>query len=295
VTTLLIAALFVSIATIGYVTATSKSVDTELYPFVEIGDMVYVEYVGYFPTHPGGWIFDTNKRSIGTDDSLIKSLYFVEREPADYTPLNLSAGMSKNYLKTFVDGVVGMMVTQTKGIYIAEKDGYPLVADNFAIFPIIQIAPVIQNITLSEFRSAYESNPVNGMLLKHYFWEWDVRVKTVIGDKVVMQSEPYIGQIISSYGDPSSDQRDGWYQKVISINTSADGGAGRIRVQNFIAEQDIFQRKGADFDGRLFTLIDVDTSRGEFSVAYNSENYVGELASRPLFFEITVTKVLKKH
>ena len=291
----MIVALLVSVATIGYVTATSKSVDTELYPFVEIGDMVYVEYIGYFPTHPGGWIFDTNKRSVGTDDSLIKSLYFVEREAADYTPLNFSAGTSTSFLKPFVDGVVGMMVTQTKGVYIAEKDGYPLVADNFAVFPIIQIAPIIQNITLSEFQSAYGSYPVNGMVLKHYFWEWDVRVKTVIGDKVVMQSEPYIGQIVSAYGDPSSDPRDGWYQKVVSINTSADAGAGQIKIQNFIAAQDVYQKKGTDFNGQLFTLIDVDSTRGEFSVVYNSDQYVGELASRPLFFEITVTKILKTH
>ena len=38
---------------------------------------------------------------------------------------------------------------------------------------------------------------------------------------------------------------------------------------------------------------DVDEVKGEFTVIYNAENYVGELAGRPLYFEVTVTKILK--
>lgn len=298
VTTLLIVSLLVSIVTIGYVTATSNSVSTELYPFVEIGDMVYADYVGYFPTHPGGWIFDTNKRAIGLDDSLTKSLFNVKRDPKDYTPLNFSAGTAKNFLRPFVDGVVGMMVTQTKGIYISAEDGYPIDPEGVVHISLILTAPVIQNLTVTQFQTTYESNPVTGMVVRHYFWEWDTRVKGIEGDKVIMQSEPYLGQIISSYGNPESDPRDGWYQKVIGINASADGGIGQIRVQNFITAQDVYQKKGQNYDEKLaalrwFTLVDVDEVKGEFTVIYNAENYVGELAGRPLYFEVTVTKILK--
>ena len=298
VTTLLIVSLLVSIVTIGYVTATSNSVSTELYPFVEIGDMVYADYVGYFPTHPGGWIFDTNKRAIGLDDSLTKSLFNVKRDPKDYTPLNFSAGTAKNFLKPFVDGVVGMMVTQTKGIYISAEDGYPIDPEGIVHISLILTAPVIQNLTVTQFQTTYESNPVTGMVVRHYFWEWDTRVKGIEGDKVIMQSEPYLGQIISSYGNPESDPRDGWYQKVIGINASADGGIGQIKVQNFITAQDVYQKKGQNYDEKLaalrwFTLIGVDEAKGEFTIIYNAENYVGELAGRPLYFEVTVTKILK--
>jgi FKBP-type peptidyl-prolyl cis-trans isomerase 2 len=298
VTTLLIVSLLVSIVTIGYVTATSNSVSTELYPFVEIGDMVYADYVGYFPTHPGGWIFDTNKRAIGLDDSLTKSLFNVKRDPKDYTPLNFSAGTAKNFLRPFVDGVVGMMVTQTKGIYISAEDGYPIDPEGIVHISLILTAPVIQNLTVTQFQTTYESNPVTGMVVRHYFWEWDTRVKGIEGDKVIMQSEPYLGQIISSYGNPESDPRDGWYQKVIGINASADGGIGQIKVQNFITAQDVYQKKGQNYDEKLaalrwFTLIDVDEAKGEFTIIYNAENYVGELAGRPLYFEVTVTKILK--
>jgi len=113
-----------------------------------------------------------------------------------------------------------------------------------------------------------------------------------------MQSEPYLGQIISSYGNPESDPRDGWYQKVIGINASADGGIGQIKVQNFITAQDVYQKKGQNYDETLstlrwFTLIGVDEAKGEFTIIYNAENYVGELAGRPLYFEVTVTKILK--
>jgi len=298
VTTLLIVALLVSIVTIGYVTATSNSVNTELYPSVEIGDMVYVEYVGYFPTHPGGWIFDTNKRTIGLDDSLMKSLFNVKRDPKDYGPLNFTAGTAKNLLKPFVDGVVGMMVTETKGIFISTEDGYPIDPEGVVHIPLILIAPVIQNLTVTQFQTTYDSNPVIGMVVKHYFWEWDARVKGIEGDKVIMQSEPYLGQIISSYGNPESDPRDGWYQEVIGINASADGGIGQIKVQNFITAQDIYQKKGQNYDETLstlrwFTLIGVDEVKGEFTIIYNAENYVGELAGRSLYFEVTITKILK--
>jgi len=298
VTTLLIVALLVSIVTIGYVTATSNSVNTELYPYVDIGDMVYVDYVGYFPTHPGGWIFDTNKRTIGLDDSLMKSLFNVKRDPKDYAPLSFSAGTDKNLLKTFVNGVLGMMVTQTKGIYISAEDGYPIAPEGVAHIPLILTAPVIQNLTVTEFQTTYESNPIIGMVVRHYFWEWDARVKGIEGDRVIMQSEPYLGQIISSYGNPESDPRDGWYQTVIGINASVDGGIGQIKVQNFITDQDIYQKKGLNYDETLstlrwFTLIDVDEAKGEFTVIYNADNYVGELAGRPLYFEVTVTKIVK--
>jgi len=298
VTTLLIVALLVSIVTIGYVTATSNSVNTELYPSVEIGDMVYVEYVGYFPTHPGGWIFDTNKRSIGLDDSLMKSLFNVKRDPKDYTPLNFTAGTAKNLLKPFVDGVVGMMVTETKGIFISTEEGYPIAQEGIVHVPLVLTAPVIQNLTLTQFQTTYDSNPVIGMVVKHYFWEWDTRVKGIEGDKIIMQSEPYLGQIISSYGNPESDPRDGWYQEVIGINASVDGGIGQIKVQNFITAQDVYQKKGQNYDETLqtlrwFTLIDVNEANGQFTIIYNAENYVGELADRPLYFEVTVTKILK--
>jgi FKBP-type peptidyl-prolyl cis-trans isomerase 2 len=298
VTTLLIVALLVSIVTIGYVTATSNSVNTELYPSVEIGDMVYVDYVGYFPTHPGGWIFDTNKRTIGLDDSLMKSLFNVKRDPKDYTPLNFTAGTAKNLLKPFVDGVVGMMVTETKGIFISPEDGYPIDPEGIVHIPLVLTAPVIQNYTLTQFQTTYDSNPVIGMVVKNYFWEWDTRVKGIEGDKIILQSEPYLGQIISSYGNPESDPRDGWYQKVVGINASADGGMGQIKVQNFITAQDVYQKKGRNFDETLstlrwFTLIDVDVANGQFTIIYNADNYVGELADRPLYFEVTVTRILK--
>jgi FKBP-type peptidyl-prolyl cis-trans isomerase 2 len=298
VTTLLIVALLVSIVTIGYVTATSNSVGTELYPFVDIGDMVYVEYVGYFPTHPGGWIFDTNKRTIGLDDSLTKSLFNVKRDAKDYTPINFSAGTAKNLLKPFVDGVVGMMVTQTKNIYISAEDGYPIDSEGIVHIPLILIAPVKQNLTVTQFKTTYGEYPVLGMVKQHYFWEWDTRVIGIEGDKIIMQSEPYLGQTISSYGNPESDPRDGWYQKVVGINASADGGIGQVKVQNFITAQDIYQKKGQNYDEsmsalRWFTLIDVDEAKGEFTIIYNADNYVGELAGRPLYFEVTVTKIIK--
>jgi len=298
VTTLLIVALLVSIVTIGYVTATSNSVSAELYPFVDIGDRVYVDYIGYFPTHPGGWIFDTNIRTIGLDDSLTKSLFNVKRDAQDYAPLDFNAGTSENLLKPFVDGVIGMMVTQTKGIYISAEDGYPIDPEGVVHIPLILIAPVIQNLTITQFQTTYESNPITGMVVKHYFWEWDTRVKGVEGDKVIMQSEPYLGQIISSYGNPGSNPRDGWYQKVIGINASVDGGFGQIKVQNFITAQDVYQKMGQNYDETLstlrwFTLIDVNETKGEFTIIYNAENYVGELAGRALYFEVTVTKIVK--
>jgi hypothetical protein len=76
------------------------------------------------------------------------------------------------------------------------------------------------------------------------------------------------------------------------------GGIGQIKVKNFITAQDVYQKKGQNYDETLstlrwFTLIDVDEASGQFTILYNADNYVGELADRPLYFEVTVTKILK--
>lgn len=294
--TLLIAALLVSIATIGYITATSASINSEMFPFVDSGDMVYVEYVGYYPTDPGGWIFDTNDRAIAMDDSIVKSLYFVKRENTEYKPLNFTAGTATNLLGPFVEGVVGMMVTETRGIYVDVEDAYPLISDYIEFMPLISTAPVLQNLTSNDFNNLYGDeygDPSVGLVVKHYFWGWNARVIEVSGDKVVLQNEPTVGQKISSFGDPESDSRDGWEQMVLDIDASANGGSGVIEVRNYITAQDAYQKKGVNFNGKRFTLLSVDEDAGVFSIIYNEEGYIGELAGRALYFEVTVTKVLK--
>lgn len=293
VTSILIVALLISIGVISYIVGTSSSVKSQSLPVVESGDMVYVDYVGTFATNPGGWVFDTSKRTVGLDDSIVKSLYFIKRQDTEYKPLNFTAGTATNYLRPFVKGVLGMTVTQTKTILIDAKDAYPLNPNYFGTSPLIQEAQVIENMSTSDFQNTYSTTPQIGMTLKHYFWEWNLTVINIQGDKVVLQNQPYVGQIVSSYGNPETDLRDGWYQRVIEVNASAYGGIGTIKVQNLITLQDIYQKKGTNFDQKKFTLIDVNETAGVFAVVFNDQNYIGELTGRPLIFEVTVTKILK--
>jgi FKBP-type peptidyl-prolyl cis-trans isomerase 2 len=292
--TILIALLLVSIATVGYVLLNSPVVRTESLPVVERGDMVYVDYVGYFADKPGGWVFDTNIRKIAMDDGITKSLYFVKREPKDYKPLNFTAGTATNLLKPFVDGVIGMTVTETKTIYVPVDKAYPVALPALRTNLIDMEVPVIYRLNVSEFEKLYKITPTVGMTVKHAFWEWDTEVIDLNSERVIMQNEPQIGMIVSAFGNPEEDPRDGWYQQVISIDPAAYDGNGLIIVRNLISPQDVYQKKGTDYDKKKFTLFDVDLTNRTFTVILNEEGYIGELAGRALIFEVTVTRVLKR-
>lgn len=292
--TILIALLLVSIATVGYVLLNSPVVRTESLPVVERGDMVYVDYVGYFADKPGGWVFDTNIRKIAMDDGITKSLYFVKREPKDYKALNFTAGTATNLLKPFVDGVIGMTVTETKTIYVPVDKAYPVALPALRTNLIDMEVPVIYRLNVSEFEKLYKITPTVGMTVKHAFWEWDTEVIDLNSERVIMQNEPQIGMIVSAFGNPEEDPRDGWYQQVISIDPAAYDGNGLIIVRNLISPQDVYQKKGTDYDKKKFTLFDVDLTNRTFTVILNEEGYIGELAGRALIFEVTVTRVLKR-
>jgi len=292
---IMIVALMISIVTVGYVLTSSSSIRTESLPVVEVGDMVYVTYVGYFSDHPGDWVFDTSDRTVAMNNNIAKSLFFVQREPAEYKPLNFTAGTAVGLLEPFVQGVVGMTVTQMKRIDIPIEEGYPIVEQYIRTNYIDMRVPVIFNMSISEFESSFGVTPTVGLTIDRdkNFWEWDSTVFDITGDKVIVQHEPYVGMRVSAFGDPDVDPRDGWYQEVISIDPSADGGNGLIIVRNQITAQDIYQKKGTDYDRRKFTLVNVDETNGTFSYLLNEQGYIGELAGRSLYFEVTISRVLK--
>ena len=289
----LVALLFISVALIGYISATSSTISNTPIPVVEYGDLVYVNYVGSFVDNPGGWVFDTNERVAAYNASLEKSLFFTIRADAQYVPLNFTAGVSENYLKPFVDGVLGMSVYQTKRVYIPIEEGYSLVPENMEVFPLVMETPVYQNYTYAEFRNAYKVDPYIGLSVKHVFWGWDCSVYDTIGDKIILQSHPDVNDIVYGFGDPSANPRNGWEQKVLEVNQAVNNGNGIIKVQNLISPQDIYQKRGADPEKKLFTLLDVNETSGTFTVIYNTQSYIGELAGRALYFDLTVTAVKK--
>jgi len=289
----LIAISLVSVGAIGYIAATSSTIESKSLPVVETGDTVYVDYIGMFTDNPGGWVFDTSKRAVAYDGSSIKSLFFQVRDDKQYTPLNFTAGLAQDFLKPFVTGVVGMSVYQTKRIFVPIEEGYSLVPEQIVDIPLVMDVPMIQNLTYAQFQSTYKVDPFEGFTVTHTFWEWDATVINILGDKVFLQSQPVVGQIVSSFGNPDKDPRDGWYQEVISVDPAANGGEGLIKVLNKVSTQDIYQKKGRNFDGKTFTLLDVNESANRLTVINNSDTYVGELAGRALIFDVTVTAIRK--
>jgi len=289
----LIAICLVSVGAIGYIAANSSTTVSKSLPVVETGDTVYVDYVGMFADNPGGWVFDTSKRVVAYDNSLVKSLFFHIRDDNQYTPLNFTAGLSQDFLQPFVTGVVGMSVYQTKRIFVPIEDGYSLVPAQIVDLPIVMDVPMLQNLTYAQFQSTYKADPLEGFTVTHIFWGWDATVEKILGDKVYLQSNPVVGQIVSSFGNPEKDPRDGWYQEVISVDPSANGGEGLIRVLNKVSIQDAYQRRGTNFDGTTFTILDVNESANRLTVINNSDTYVGELSGRALIFDVTVTAIRK--
>jgi len=289
----LVAGLLISIGVLGYLAVSSSRVVSNPLPVVEAGDLVYVDYVGYFTSNPGGWVFDTSEYQVAINESIIKSLFFKQRDPKEYTALNFTAGQKGQLLDPFEEAVMGMTVTQTKTILIPAEDAYPILYEQVVNLSIEQTISMKETISANDFSGLFDIEAYPGLQTQHYFWEWDVAVLDVSDNIVTYQNSPFVGQNISSYGNPNEDIRYGWYQQVISVDPSADGGEGLIVVRNLISSQDAYQKKGSDIDRRFFTLMAVDEDSGIFTINYNTEVYVGEISGRDLSFDITVSKVIK--
>ncbi|UCE73760.1 MAG: FKBP-type peptidyl-prolyl cis-trans isomerase [Methanomassiliicoccales archaeon] len=243
---------------------------------VRIGDKVQTDYIGYQVDYA---VFDTSIEAIAREASIRKGSTF---SPHGYQPLNVYVGPTDlddndDYITTvegFWEAVVGMKVGQSRTVVLTPAKGYGEYAN--ATINVTEDIPMIQTFSFSEFESYYPNEePIEGVSMKHHFWEWDLSVDYVneTEDVVRILNEPYLNQIVTPYG---------WDTEIVYKNRSDNGGEGRIRVKHYA--QNGMQTQYQNFPAEVLTV-----DEEQIKIKYNKGSH--ELATEILIFDITLLDI----
>jgi FKBP-type peptidyl-prolyl cis-trans isomerase 2 len=256
---------------------------------VVVGDTAKVDYTGRLAD---GRVFDTSMWSVASNDALYpKSLAFELRSQSLYTPLTFTVG-SGQLIKGFDNGVIGMTVGQTKVIVVPPSQGYGEMNTSKLFYAdLMEFQQVYPSMNYSNFKSNYGSSPQVGSTVQDPFFGWDVLVIStdVAADVVVVMNMPVIGQNYAVYGDPAAEKPTGWYVKIISVDSAANGGRGIIQVQNLLTSKDAGYIEGVSTSmGGTFIVDRVDERAGTYRMNFN-----GELIGVTLYFTVTMLEITK--
>ena len=294
----LTALIVASIGLIGYVLYdNSKAVDMGTVYIAESGDTVYLDYIGMFED---GSVFDTSFYSVASNDtSYPKSLTFSPREESSYSAFEMTAGLygeSGGTIKGFAMGVIGLKASDVRTIVIAPEDAYAINAGMVTNISLNQEIPIVETLSSTDFTSLFGTPAIPFSYVAHFEWGWDVLVLSDEFGMVTYKHVPSVGQVVYPFGDPEDEYSpSGWACTVVSYDSAADDGIGKITVHHDITESDVYNVKGVTYDDSVFVVSGYNESAGTFQVHWsNSEiGYNGEIAGRTLVFEIYIRGVVK--
>ncbi|MFQ5838034.1 MAG: FKBP-type peptidyl-prolyl cis-trans isomerase [Thermoplasmata archaeon] len=272
-----IAIVVVSAILIGYFVATLPRAPSGPLDTAQLGDVVQVDYVGYFED---GRVFDTSIAAVAEDDAgYPKALSFTLRDT--YRPLEfLIGGTETPVIEGFEEGIIGMREGEVKLIEVPPEKGYGLSdPSQIEVRPILVELTVFETLTVDDFEQRFEAGPVQGMIVRHPLWGWNVTVMTLQPDFVTIMHLPEQGMIVKPYGT--------WEAKVVEVDSSANEGAGRIAVRHLLDRGHIDNVQGED-DGGTFRVVDVDLVNGTYTVDYNRE-----VVGRTLIFQVELLKLTR--
>lgn len=253
---------------------------------VKNGDDISVDYVGRLED---GRVFDTSLYSVAIDNaSYPKSLSFTLRSQQNYTPLSFTVG-SGSIIEGFEEGVVGMTVGQTRVITVTPDEGYGQIdLSKTVTTDLVNTLPILESLNTTQFESRYNETPSQGLVVQDPVYKWPVSVLLVYADAdaILVMNMPTVGQKYPIWGDPSASPSTGWYAQVLEMDSTANGGQGKIVVQNLLTSADAGMIKGVT-PSSSFIVDKVDTTAGTFRMNFN-----GELVGVNLVFTVTLLSFL---
>jgi FKBP-type peptidyl-prolyl cis-trans isomerase 2 len=235
---------------------------------VETGNNVKVDYTGYIPDFS---VFDTSLKAVGSDLSIPKTASYNAPTDNLYQPLAFEVGKGQ-MIKGFDAGVLGMMKGQTRTIRVEPRDGYGQFQTT--LINMTEIFPMVHNISRLDFTSAYGEEPVLNKVVIEPYWNWEVHVLAVTPENVTLLTLPRADQVSQPYG---------WETKVIDVNGTLDGGAGRITVRHYPTAGVNATYKGSS------AQISAMTSAG-VELTYNLASS-NPLATQTLFFIVKMVSI----
>jgi FKBP-type peptidyl-prolyl cis-trans isomerase 2 len=267
---------------------------------VENGDTVTVNYIGSLTD---GRIFDTNIWSVANDSSEPKSLTFTLKSQSSYTPLTFTVGSGK-MIPGFNDAVIGMTLSNPyKNVTIPPSQAYPEQAKYNKVFNLTQESQVIYEYNYSQFTAKYSiTTPVQGMWVADPFYGWPAQITIADSnaDRVQVSNAPQIDGQYRIYAPSNTSLAGGWYVRVVSVDSSANGGLGRIIVHSQLTAADDRNIMGYDkvssTSTKTFIVTNVSVANDTCVLAYNdsSAGYNAEIAGQTLEFEIILLSITKK-
>ncbi|UCE38153.1 MAG: FKBP-type peptidyl-prolyl cis-trans isomerase [Thermoplasmata archaeon] len=242
-----------------------------------VGDKVEVDYIGYLTSYE---IFDTSIEDIATNTAIRKQLGYPTR--GGYQPLKVYVGPEDpdpqdQYTSTvegFWEAIEGMSVGQSRTVILPPSKAYGQYEN--ATLNVTEDVFILETMSFSDFDLNFGETPREGMFLEHYFWGWNVSIDYVnqTEDTIIVRNEPYINQIVTSYG---------WDSKVIYKNQSDNGGKGSIHVEHHTQKgaEGIYENHSA-----IVKTIEDDQIKLEYNVSTHN------LGNEILIFDITLIDIL---
>jgi FKBP-type peptidyl-prolyl cis-trans isomerase 2 len=239
---------------------------------------VKVDYIGTFTD---GKVFDTSLQSVAFDDAKYPKALTYERRDTAYEPLSFTVG-ARQMIVGFDDGVLGMVVGETRWITVPPEKGYGNPdATQIITRPMQEEIPVYIDVNLAGFAENFSAQPRVGVVLEDPYWGWNSTVYFVDEGSgiITLRYEPAIGSVVQPYGYS-------WGMKVVAVDEAADGGAGRITLLSLLTPGDANRLKGKAPNGQEFRVVAVDLAAQTYDLDFNKE-----VLGRTLIFQVTVVSI----
>jgi peptidylprolyl isomerase len=248
------------------------------------GDEVTVNYIGRFEN---GLVFDTSLASVGSDNaSHPKAFAFSWRQ--SWSPLSFTIG-DGGVIRGFEIAVQGLRVGDTTTVAVPPHLGYGAAdpANVQANLPLLETVPVRLMMDASEFRATYGTEAVSGTTVKDPLWGWTATVD-VAGSLITVTNSPEPGDLVRPRG--------AWDARVLSIESAANDGVGRIEVRHLLDELSVDRvgRKAMDPSTRRerveLVVTAVDTEAGTYTL-YFTPGETDPTKGRVLVFQVTLVRI----
>ncbi len=263
---------------------------------IQEGDEVSVDYTGYFQGAQGefGAVFDTSRRDIAENESIPKSLGFMDQGAYDdltFTVVSPESGEIGQMIKGFNDAVLGKKVGQAFVVSIPSHDAYGPAPEELRYhLNITQTIPVYQTLTMDEFQRHFgDVDDPLGKTLSHPFWSWDVTVMEADPTEVTIMNQPIFEDTYNPFI---------WNTTVEDISTERNiitlqHHTGDITSETTVPSMTLSQFDLEWFDNAVATSQwdemgsgSVTVSGGMITIDFNKE-----VAGKTLIFEIKINKI----
>lgn len=258
---------------------------------IQEGDKVSVDYVGRFVGTAGepGPVFDTSLPEVARDDSIPKSISFIEKPADTYDDLTFTVG-SGTMIKGFEEAVINKQVDESFTVAIPPEKGYGLALEEL-VYSVnaTETIPMKETLSRDVFQTLYSMVDLETAdSFIHPFWTWDVHILSADPEEVQIWHQPVYGQNYLGFT---------WNTTIVDMSTERNIITLHHDLEGINRDTRIPYPMLAAFDPNWAAIINelveqppgeglVISKGGEITIDFN-----GEVTGKTLIFTITINNV----